>query len=1339
MTAKTFSFSALKKQQLFSLLILLLLSIQLQYAQNLKFKHYGLPEGLSQESITSLAKDSLGYLWIGSENGISRFDGTQFTSLLNSNTEINIEGAQITSLLSDNSNLLWIGTAQSGLFVYNISSQKLAKIGNTNIKVTSIARDENNSIYVSYLNDGIYKISKTNSDFTISKIAVSLPQITHLLYVNNTLFCSSDTGKLFAFNPNSSSEIAVKQLNSKSNLGVINNLIATNNAIWICTNSGLYKIAKDLTSIDGVSIKNHSSSTQQNFNVFDFAEINSQYYLATNLGFLELDKQNSEASQFKIRHHYISKNKYDTNAPNGNVINHLLPADDVLFLGGITLDITQVSKNKAIQLVRKELNIGNPSIFSFIKHNNYLFIGTANGLVTQHTQTKQFSKIELANERIRDLEIDIDNNLWVVTTNTIYIISLDNFSPKNVAIIATIPFNKVAIRNLYKDHNNTIWVTTQGDGLYWFTGNISQNNYSCKHFEPEISKNKLSSNFILELNQDEQNNFWVSTQTGLCKLIFNGKNYTKPICTQYFQDKKGLKNNGILSTFLDAENNLWIATHNGLHLYNNKEDNFTYFGKKEGLTNTFIYNIIEDKLNNLWLTTNGGLFRFNKTTKVFSNYTPKDGLQSLEFNLGAAFNDKNTNELYFGGINGFNIINPSKIDNLDKESQLIFTSFSIKDKDVLPEINSEKLSQNITLTEEIQINYNDFPVNLSFSALDFRPNSNLQYVYKLLPDDTQWNSLNDKNSIQLLTLSPKTYTLQIQGVSRGKIWNKAPLQLSLDVKPPWYRSNFAYLTYLVLFLSLVYLYYKITLQRKLAGQEAKRLQDLDDLKSRFITNITHEFRTPLTIILGYLGNLKEQFSAKKETISSLETIEKNSNNLLGLVNQMLDLAKLEQGKLQLNYKNSNVVSYVKHLTNSFLSIAEDNKVQLIFASEQEEIKMDFDAEKLRQIITNLLSNALKFTSEEKKVEITLSRITKNGKLQLKIEVKDQGCGINDVELNKIFDRFYQAQSDTLKVSQGTGIGLALTKELTHLMKGRISVISEIGTGSTFTVLLPITQNAQEATVNTEDFHATIGKTEVLPAVGSSNKDADNHILIVDDNTDMANYISSCLSDDYQITHAPDGSKGLDKAMAQIPDLIISDVMMPVMDGFEMTQKLQQHEATNHIPIIILTSKAMQEEKIEGLVSGADAYLTKPFSKKELQIRIANLIAKRKNLQERYQTEVVVQQKKKVKTSTDKNIIFLNKAIDCIHLFIEDNTFNSEKLARELGLSDSQLYRKLKAISNTSTAIFIRNIRLEKAKELLQTTDLTISEIAYATGFNDPSWFSKTFKITFGESPTEIRK
>ena len=959
--------------------------------------------------------------------------------------------------------------------------------------------------------------------------------------------------------------------------------------------------------------------------------------------------------------------------------------------------------------------------------------------MTQHTQTKQFSKIELANERIRDLEIDINNNLWVVTTNTIYVISLTNFSPENATIIATIPFNKVAIRNLYKDHNNTIWVTTQGDGLYWFTGNISQNDYSFKHFEPKLNKNKLSSNFILGLNQDEQNNFWVSTQTGLCKLIFNGENYTQPDCTQYFQGEKGLKNNGILDTFLDSENKLWIATHNGLHLYNNKDDSFTYFGKKEGLTNTFIYNIVEDNLNNLWLTTNGGLFRFNKSTKVFSNYTAKDGLQSLEFNLGAAFKDENTNEVYFGGINSFNIINPSEIDNLDKEGQLIFTNFSIKDKDVLPQVNSEKLSQNISLTEEIQINYNDFPVNLSFSALDFRPNSNIHYVYKLLPEDQQWNSLNDKNSIQLLTLSPKTYTLQIQGVSRGKLWNKKPLQLSLQVNPPWYRSNLAYLTYLVLFLSLVFLYYKITLQRKLAGQEAKRLQDLDDLKSRFITNITHEFRTPLTIILGYLGNLKEEYSGKTKTINSLETIEKNSNNLLSLVNQMLDLAKLEQGKLQLNNKNNDALAFIQHIVHSFDKIAEEKSIHLKFSSAEKVIKMDYDAEKLRQIITNLLSNALKFTSENKKVSLQLLLEQKQTHSNLIIKVEDQGLGIPKDELPNIFDRFYQVSSSSFKVAQGTGIGLALCKELVGLMKGSISVISEIGTGSTFTVLLPITQNAQETAVNTEDFYATIGKTEVLPTVGISNKEADNHILIVEDNTDMANYISSCLSDTYQITHVLDGSKGLEKAIEQIPDLIISDVMMPVMDGFEMTQKLQQHEATNHIPIIILTSKAMQEDKIEGLESGADAYLTKPFSKKELQIRIANLISKRKNLQERYQTEVVVQQKKNVKASTDKNIIFLNKAIDCIHLFIEDNTFNSEKLAKELGLSDSQLYRKLKAISNTSTAIFIRNIRLEKAKELLQTSDLTISEIAYATGFNDPSWFSKTFKTTFGESPTEIRK
>ncbi len=1295
------------------------------FAQNLQFKHYGLPEGLPQEAVTCMAKDKLGFLWIGSQNGVSRFDGLQFLSLATMLDNDGLEGSKITNLVVDSKNIIWIGTSQNGLYAYDIILQKLKQIGKKNLKVASVIRGADNTIYASYLGDGVYKIQPNGNNFKLEKIIENQTQATNLSILRDNLIFSTLNGKLSVYNlQNSKVKIIQKSL------GKINKLVNINENVWICSNSGLFKINSNFTNLDAITLKNISNKTA----IFDIATINSHYFLATNNGLIECIEHQTQHNEFEVIKQYISKKKYELNAPNGNVIQQLLAVDDLLFLGGINLDVTQVSNAKIIKLFNKELPVGDPSVFSFFKHQNYFFIGTSNGLVVKNTKNNTYKKVQLTNKRVISIKKDKNNYIWIATGNTIFIVNLADFSLENFQVIATIPFKDINIRNIYKDHNNNIWVTSRGNGIYRFIGNLLQKDFRFIKYEPKSTKNKLSSESILGLNQDAAHNFWVSTQTGLNKLTFNGANYTNPTCKKYFKGDKGLRNNGILSTFLDTENKLWIATRNGLHLYNNKKDNFTYFGKKEGLTNTFVYNIIEDDSQNLWLSTNGGLFRFNKKTKVFSNYTTKDGLQSMEFNIGGIYKDKN--QLYFGGINGYNRINLNKIDELDKEDNLIFTNFSIKEKLIIPTSNGI-LKQSISKTKEIAINYTDFPFNLSFSALDFRPNSNIEYVYKLLPDDQQWNSIKDKNSIQLLTLSPKNYTLQVQGKSRGKLWNKAPLQLNITVNPPWYRSTLAYIMYLLLFLSVVYFLYTTSLQRKLAGQEAKRLHELDALKSRFITNITHEFRTPLTIILGFLDNLKEQFSDNKETITTLNTIEQNNTNLLSLVNQMLDLSKLEKGSLKLNIKQNDIVSYIKHLVNSFENIAKNKSIQLEFNSNIEELIMDFDAEKIRQIFTNLISNALKFSNANSTISVQLEK----NKNILIIKVKDEGFGIPKEDLNHIFDRFYQVDNSNFKISQGTGIGLALTKELVNLLQGNIKVQSKINKGTTFTLSFPITNIAKNSSEEQTEIEEQIKtKHTIVPKTNSKIELEDaNTVLIVEDNEDMARYIDLCLSPKFKTLTAPNGKEGLKIAIEQIPDIIITDVMMPIMDGYELTKNIQANEITNHIPVIILTSKAMQSERIEGIRSGAEVYLTKPFSKKELILRIEKLIEKRKILQKKYQVNKIVAVTNTKVDSNDKSLHFLQKAIDFVHNNLENPDYNSKELSSDLMVSESQLYRKLKAINNQSTAVFIRKIRLNKAKEMLENTTLTISEIAYTTGFKDPNWFSRIFKKEFSCTPKEIRE
>jgi DNA-binding response OmpR family regulator len=449
---------------------------------------------------------------------------------------------------------------------------------------------------------------------------------------------------------------------------------------------------------------------------------------------------------------------------------------------------------------------------------------------------------------------------------------------------------------------------------------------------------------------------------------------------------------------------------------------------------------------------------------------------------------------------------------------------------------------------------------------------------------------------------------------------------------------------------------------------------------------------------------------------------------------MLDLAKLEKGQLKIENIHADIVSFVSQIVDSFKSIAVDRNITLSFNAQTSGMHIDFDPEKMRQIVTNLISNALKFSPDNSTVDISLNKTTAN---RLEFKIKDEGYGIPKDKLPFIFDRFYQVEHSAHKISQGTGIGLALTKELVELLDGNLKVQSKENSGTTFIIDLPITSNAA-----TQDISLPKSPTNRGVVFPKSNDviaiDDANSVLIVEDNTDMAHFIASCLRPNYKVIFAQNGEEGLTMANETIPDIIITDVMMPVMDGFELTQKLQNSTQTNHIPIIMLTSKAMQEDKIAGIGSGADAYLTKPFQKEELLLRMQMLIEKRKKLQEFYSMGTVVAHSHRPKKSADKNLIFLNSVIETINEHLEDSNFGPTELAQHLAMSDSQLYRKLKAISNTSTALFIRKVRLEKGKELLETTDLNVSEIAFATGFNDPNWFSKTFKEEFGKSPTSYR-
>lgn len=1307
-------------------------------AQEFTFYHYGLEEGLSQETIRVILKDSNGFLWLGTQDGLNRFDGNSFKVFKNNiKNTLSISGNYINALVENTDQSIWIGTGNKGVCYYNPLTDTFNQTNFNTGNCSSLIKDDTKSIYATFLDGRIVVFKKDkNNCYSHNEVLEINSSLTSSAFFNSSLYVGDNRGHIYVVKNSK-----IEESNIKLPDCVVKTIVCLSNEIWIGTSIGLYvyNISTKITS--PLDIEQFNSQATEKLTIESLKIKDNKFYVGTDNGLYILSDYNNTNNSFKTATIYYG-DKNTSNSITSNRVYDVLVDNNLLWIGTNNLDVASLKPPvfKTIN-TNSKLKLQNNHVFSILKHKDYCFIGTRNGLHCIDKQgnvtnlTKDNTNQALAFSVIRGITIDADNNLWLATTKGVSIINLTNFNPKSPNITSlyhdkddknSLSSNKT--RSIYKDHKNNIWITTYGGGLNLFTGNLNTKNYSFKAYRAGTLKNSISSDFIFNISQDNRNNYWITSENGLNKLQFKNNNYNQPKFTVFKSDNtnpNALQNNTTLHTLHDRDNILWVATQNGLHKFDNTTQTFKNYNEDYGLTNNYIYSLLEDNSGFIWLSTNDGLFKFDKVNETFFHYTTKDGLQSSEFNLGAHFFDSKNNLMYFGGINGYNVFNPENTTKIDVEGSLALTSLKVKDKEVNPITYPKVTNTGLKNLEQITLKHSDFPCYIQFSDLDLRPTKNNQFVYSL--NNTQWNSLKNNREIQLLHLPQGKHTLQIQGQSRNTLWSKPPLQLTIKVIPPWYKSNLAYVLYFALSLATAFIFYRLSLQRQLAGQEAKQLKELDNLKSQFITNITHEFRTPLTVILGYANNLKSSIT-NTEHKNAVTSIEHNSNDLLHLVNEMLDLAKLEQGKLKLNPVNTDLVEFLNYMVNSYSSFAEANNISLNLNTELKELYLDFDTEKMRQIISNLISNAIKFSKDTGTVLLDLK--TENSKAI--IQVADQGIGIPKADLPHVFDRFYRSSNKNQQ--PGSGIGLALTKELVALMKGEINVTSIVNFGSTFTIKLPITTNAVKYS---ETFLNEVKTTSISQLESVTISEALNTILIVEDNTEIIKYIKSCLLDTYNLHFAKNGEKGLELAQNIIPDIIITDVMMPIMDGFVMTEKLQNIQTTNHIPIIMLTAKSMQSDKLTGFKSGADAYLTKPFLKEELLLRIETLIAKRKQLQEHYGANTNINNTETSKP--DKNVKFLNSIISLIHNNIENTDYNASSLALDLHMSESQLYRKLKALTNKSIAVYIRSIRLEKAKKLLKTTDLTVSEIAYATGFTNPNWFSKIFKETYKTTPSKIRK
>ncbi|MBD1260875.1 response regulator [Maribacter polysiphoniae] len=1002
-----------------------------------------------------------------------------------------------------------------------------------------------------------------------------------------------------------------------------------------------------------------------------------------------------------------------------------------------------------------ELNNTPGLVMGFQRYNDKLYVGTGEGLYVLKNDNK--SQVNLL-EPLGDMGMVFEtllhrNKMLVGSRGGLFEIDKKGNSKELLDLpnVSSLCASKI-------DSNRVFIGTSSGlTSLY-----LKNGSWAIEHMFEGINIQ------VSKIIEDIKGNLWLTiNKNEAIRISFDDiletRNITNPI-VRTFKVKDGVPDN--IGRQYYIEDQLYIESANELYLFDPLSQKFVNDKKllqKLGLDNIIAKVHSTDDNGNIWLIEYDGENRLEQLAafaKKNGTYIVKalDEERIMDLRKNDMFPELEDSVIWYRGKKGVVIRHDlkQKLDKSILNSRAIITDIFWQ--------NDSLLFGGYTTTITAQLPYKSNQLRFQYANPSFYDESKNKFQYILEGFDEDWSAWTDETKKDYTNIPAGDYSFKVRSKN---IFNQVSTEdsYSFSILPPWYGTWWAYFMYAIGTIGIVALYSKwrsnelqkknmalertinkrtleIRQKNELLNHQTEQLVELNEAKTRLYSNITHEFRTPLTVILGMADTLKSNFSHQnfENTDKPLEMIRRNGKNLLHLVNEMLDLAKVESGSMALNLVQTDAIPFVKYLSESFHSLAESKKINLTVYSEINALEMDIDVNKMASIISNLLSNAIKFTAANGKIIVHLNKIkTKDGEF-FSLKVQDNGLGLAEDDMAHLFDRFYQVENESTEYQKGTGIGLSLAKEFVELMNGTIDVESTLGKGSTFTVLLPITHSAAKTT----DAKITIEPPIKAPLsyqkeqIDFSKKSSELPlVLIIEDNDDVAHYLETCLKKNYQTIHARNGDAGIKMAMEHIPDIIVSDVMMPGKDGYQVCATLKADERTDHIPIILLTAKVTTEDRLTGLTHGADAYLAKPFIKEELFTRLDQLILVRKKLIGKLEKNGLASMlKDKVENPQTK---FLKHVIKAIHKNLDNPDFGPSQLAKDMHLSESQIYRKLKAITDKSTAIFIRSVRLQKAKELIQTTQKTISEIAYETGFNDPSWFSRAFKDEFGFPPSDLSK
>ncbi len=1338
----------------FLLLILLYReSVQAQY----KFNHLTTSNGLSQNTVMDLTQDQRGFLWVATTDGLNRYDGEQFQTYRRSARDTSsLSNNFINCVFNDRQHRLWVGTHSGGINRLDASGVRFIHYNRTTdgqdisgAIITDIVQDPAGFIWASTSGQGLLRVEPDSgrvTQFTMTNSALPANSI-HQLCADRSgnLWLGNQAGLLTRMHLSNHrfTTVTLPSPNHNAPKDIMAIQCDSRGHVWVGTKgNGLYRSAAGQTGfqlafyqtgvVEGI---NHARSLYEG--------VDGRYWLGTDDGVVVA----CDSSFRQIRHL-----RHDPTLPN-TLSTHATICVQGDRQGNIWVGTWDGGLN---------VTFNKPDPF-----NLYTYQPGLPGLLTQAVAT---------------VAVDSAGNAWVGSNQGLTYVDRKNetyrhfrHQPGNTN---TLPGNDVT--NLYLLSETAMLV------MLWNQGTVLLNPETGQVQQQLTVLGKKSVFPILPMRGrrvrliDQQgNSWWVDRQTGqlsparalvglhpsirtfmatadstlLGALYGNGLLVWPRLDSlprvHVSERQPGFLYDNILTCLLeDRRGQYWIGTMNGLHRYNRHTGQFSLLTTENGLPNDAIMSLRQDRDGYLWVATNNGLCQLTESGRVLRTYRREDGLAGNDFSERAA--EQHTDgTLFWGGKHGLTVLRPHQLDGQSLPVPVYLSQLKLFNRPVLPGAPGSPLTRSLADTRSLTLRFDQSIITFDFAAVLFRAHRNVRYAYRLDGFEDTWNYVGSQHSATYTNQSPGTYRFRVKASLTDDFTNASEASLELIILPPWYRTNWAYTAYVLLILALLLGMrrliqiregYKTELRAE--HLEAEKARELDRLRSGFFTNISHEFRTPLTLILTPLEHFLTDRSPDSRR-PQLQTMHQNANRLLRLINQLLDLSKLESDSLRPDISRQDIVDFVRRVAGSFSAQASKQGITLRVDTEPNTGAAWFDPDIVEKVLYNLLANALKFTPADGYIVVRCRLLNANGPAELLLEVEDNGLGIAAEHTTHIFERFYQVNGQHRAKKAGTGIGLALTRELVELHKGQISVESQPGVGTVFVVRLPVHAPAFPVSwLNHALPDSTLPESTDWPEKDTPRSSAVSVpvasdrplVLIVEDHDDLRQYLVGSLGQNYRILSATNGREALQQAQNEIPDLVLSDWLMPDMDGVQLCEALKADERTSHVPVLLLTSRSSTESKVEGLNAGADDYVTKPFNLEVLFSRIGNLINSRRRLQAKYSRVLTVEPANCLPESAEEK--FLCKVTALVDEHIVDPDLAVARLERELGMSNTQLYRKLKALTGKGGNELIRNIRLQRASQLLQSGGYQVAEVAYAVGFSDPNYFIRAFKKEFGQSPGE---